>query len=194
MHKIDSDGATVANRFTEGSVVLSVPATVVSAAIMNSIQTEIVNVVEAAGLTLETSGSDSEDQLLEALEILISFGGSITPITQTIANNQASPQDVLNFPVWLSTAVIAHEFLFHILRRTDTQHVVESGRVYVIYDAEDDDFHVTLEGVNDDSGVDFSVVTTGNADEYKLQYTSDDLTGATYSGILKITDIKKVVA
>lgn len=193
MHKIDSNGATIDNKFTEGSVSLVIPATVVSAAWCNAVQGELVTVIEAAGLTLLTSGTDTEDQLLAAIQSLIATGGSATPITQTIANNQASPADVTDFPVFLSTEVLAIEFFFHILRRTDSSYVVETGRAYLTWDSEASTWLVGRQSQHDDSGVTFSVASTGNPDEYKLRYASDNITGSSYAGNARIIDIKKIL-
>jgi len=67
MHKINTAGATAENEFTEGNPGSGVPATVVGAAWMNSVQRELVACVEAAGLELD---EDDDGQLLEALQTL----------------------------------------------------------------------------------------------------------------------------
>lgn len=193
MHKIDSDGATIDNKFTEGSVPLAVPATVVSAAWLNAVQGELVTLIEALGLTLDTSLADGEDQVLSAIQELFKRGGRAAPVNQTIANNQASAADVTGFPLFLSTEVLGLEFLFRILRRTDSGYVIESGRVYITWDSEASDWVLTKQSVHDDSGVTFSVAATANPDEYKLQYTSDNMAGASYAGSLKITDVKTIL-
>jgi hypothetical protein len=194
MHKIDTDGATIDNRFTEGNIGLSIPATVVGADFMNAVMDELVTVVEYAGLTLAASGSDPGNQVLAAILEIIKRGGTDGPVEQVIANNQASPADVTDFPVWLSTEVLAVEFSYRVFRRTDTQHVLESGRCYLTWDAEDDEYRVTKQFVHDESGVDFSVNPTGGMDEFELQYASDDLTGASYAGELQISDLKVIRA
>lgn len=63
MHKIDTDGA-VAGAFVDKDPVNSIPGTIVDAAWLNAIQTEITSVIEAAGIVL-TKGQN--DQLLAAL-------------------------------------------------------------------------------------------------------------------------------
>lgn len=194
MHKIDTDGATIDNRFTEGNIGLSVPATVVGANFMNAVMDELVTVVEYAGSVLADSETDPGDQVLAAILEIVKRGGSAAPIAQVIANNQASPADVTNFPVWLSTEVLALEFSYRIFRRTDTQHVLEAGRCYLTWDAEDDEYRVSKQFVHDESGVDFSVNPTGGMDEFELQYASDDLTGASYTGELQISDLKVIRA
>ncbi len=194
MHKIDSFGATITNEFTEGSVSLVIPATVVSADWLNAVQKEIVTVVEAAGLTLDTSGTETGEQLLEALELIIGGGGSVAPIVQAINNNQAAPADVTDFPLFLSTEVLGIEFLYRILRRTDSSYVLEMGRAYLMYDSEADAWEVSRAFQNDDAAVEFEVSPTANPDEYELQYTSDNLAGSSYVGNLQITDIKRIYA
>lgn len=194
MHKIDSDGATVLFRFTEGSVPLVIPATVVSAAWLNAVQGELVTFIEALGITLDTSVADGEDQLYEAARELIRRGGRASPVSQTIANNQASAADVTSFPVFLSTEALALEVLYRVFRRTDTSHVQEVGRLYIEWDSEASAYTLSKQAAFDESNVTFSVLATGNPNEYKLQYTSDNMAGASYAGSLKLTDIKVIRA
>lgn len=189
MHKIDSDGATVSFTFTEGDVGLLIPATVVSAAWLNAVQAELVKVVETLGFTLNTSGSDAGDQVYTAILELYKRGGRPSPISQSIANNQASPADVTGFPQFDTTVVAAFEFLCAIFRRTDTQHVKEMGRFFAQWDSEDSEWVITPLTVFDDSGIEF-VTALVSGTNHKLQYTSDDLTGASYLATAKITDIK----
>lgn len=76
MHRIDGPGATQDNRFTEGNPSTGVPATEVRAAWLNSVQEELAAVIEAAGIELDDSADDSQEQLLTALRQL--FGGDAT--------------------------------------------------------------------------------------------------------------------
>ena len=72
MFRIDSDGATVGNLFTEGNPALNIPATVVSADWLNdTVQEELVGVVLDAGLVLNKLDNT---QLLQALDVLIAAG------------------------------------------------------------------------------------------------------------------------
>lgn len=66
MHKIDTYGHAN-NQFTEGDPVHSVPATIVGAVFLNTIQNELVAVIEAAGLTLDKADNA---QLLAAIQTL----------------------------------------------------------------------------------------------------------------------------
>lgn len=187
MHKIDSDGATIDNKFTEGNPSLSIPATIVSAAWLNAVQGELVTVIEGAGLTLLTSGTDTEDQLLTAILELLKQGG--TQATHTLANNTANA-DVTDFPQLDTTVVKTVTCQFDIFRRTDTQHVKETGNLFLNWDSETSSWAVSLDSKFDDAGVTFNMALVAG-DVYKLQVTSDDLTGASYSGTLRITDIKE---
>jgi len=190
MHVIDSDGATVDNKFTEGNASLSIPATVVSAAIANAWQEEIANVIREVGIPLLTSTTDTFDQLVAATKELIQRGGTASPIEQALTNN-AGPLDITNLPTFDSSVVKAFKFNFEITRRTDTQSVVEMGEYYGSYDpdaagAENDKWQTSFKSVIGDAETTFSVALVSGT-ESKLQYTTQDLTGTTYSGTLKIT-------
>jgi len=191
MHKIDSDGATITNEFTEGNPSLVIPATVVSAAWLNAVQKEVVKVVESLGFTLLTSGTDTGDQMYNSILELLKRGGRAAPIVQAIANNQAAPADVVGFPQFDTTTVKAVECLFDIFRRTGTQHVKETGRLYLTWNSETSVWEISMMSVHDDSNVDF-VATLVSGTNFKLQYTSDDLTGASYAGTVRLTDVKFV--
>lgn len=75
MHKIDGAGATAQGTFTKGNPlsVPPVPATVVTDEWLNAIQTEIVGVIEAAGISLNKANNA---QLLAAVQSLAGGGGS----------------------------------------------------------------------------------------------------------------------
>jgi hypothetical protein len=192
MHKIDSNGATITNEFTEGSVVLSIPATVVSADWANAVQKELVTIIEGAGLVLKTSGTETGDQLLAAVQALIAGGGSVLSLSQAINNNQASAADVTAFPQFDTTDVVGLEFLYRTLRRTDSSYVLEMGRAYLIWDSEASAWVVSRNFQNQDANVEFTVALVSGTN-YKLRYTSDNLAGASYAGSLRITDIKKIL-
>lgn len=193
MHKIDSNGATVTNEFTEGNASLSIPATVVSAAWLNAVQKEIVTIVTALGFALKTSLTETGDQLYAAILELIQRGGRASPIIQSVANNQASAAIVTSFPALDKTAIIACEFLYNVFRRTDTANVIETGRVYASYNSETSSWILTKDFKHDDSAVDLSlVVQGGDPNKFDLKYTSDNMSGASYAGTLRITDIKHI--
>lgn len=186
MFKIDSPGATILNEWTEGNPSLGIPATVVSADYMNlALQEELVNVVETlAGITLVKLTST---QLGEAILFLIQNGGSPTggqPQT-SITNAEASPTDVTGL-LFDKTDFIGAIATVHIERKTVTQNVQEVGQVSISHDTNDDIWRVSLSSGLDDAGVSFTITAAG-----QVKYTSDDLTGATYSGRLTIGSITK---
>lgn len=72
MHRIDGEGATVDNKFTEGNPSTGLIATEVTADWLNSIQEEIIRVLTEAGITpIKTN----DGQLFEAIQSLIAGGG-----------------------------------------------------------------------------------------------------------------------
>lgn len=183
MFKIDSDGATAGNLFTEGNPALSEPATVVSADWLNAVQTELVTVVEENGITLDKNTST---QLNSALLEFFLRGGRKNPVIQTIDNN-SGPNNIASFVMNKSTTLAKIGF-YYIERKTATQNVQEAGVLFCLYDSADDVWHQSAISVKDDAGVEFSIDNT-DTDAAVLQYTSDDLTGATYVGTARISAI-----
>jgi len=68
MHRIDAESATPDDKFTEGSPVGGVPATVVTAAWLNDVQENLAAFIEAAGITLVKG---DQTQLLDAFQALL---------------------------------------------------------------------------------------------------------------------------
>ena len=66
MHRVDTVGA-VSNRFTDGTP--PIDGTICDDTWLNAVQEELCSVIEAAGLTVDASPPDSEDQLVDALKI-----------------------------------------------------------------------------------------------------------------------------
>ncbi|MBE9542509.1 MAG: hypothetical protein IMF01_09340 [Proteobacteria bacterium] len=186
MFKIDSDGATVDNKFTEGDPALSVAATVVSNEWLNDVQGSLVNTIEAAGITL-VKGDD--DQLLNAIIALIGSGGAVSPLSQSLLNN-TGPADITGFLMNKSTSVSKIAY-YSIERKTATQNVQETGMVICTYDSADLLWHQSSMSVLDDSGVIFSIDNT-DTDAAQLEYTTDDLTGASYVGKITMTSIIEI--
>jgi len=68
MHKVDAPSATPNNEFTDGNPQNGIPATTLESKYMNTVQRELVNVVEGAGLRL----NDKDDgQLQKAIKKMI---------------------------------------------------------------------------------------------------------------------------
>lgn len=190
MFRIDSSGATIDNRFTEGDPSLSIPATVVSAKWLNHTQEEIIKTIEEMGLVL----SDADEGLhYKALLEFFLRGGRKLPYKATIANNTGpvDTEDLNNSNAVFSfdkTVVKAWKADVDIERKTDTQNVQETGILYGTYDTNDDEWIISLQTVHGDAG---TVITTAavDANVSKLQYTSGDLTGTTYSGSILLTNV-----
>jgi hypothetical protein len=73
MHRIDGEGATSDNKFTEGNPQTGLVATEVTADWLNSIQEEVIAVLTAAGIPPSKA---SNTQLRDAILSLITGGGS----------------------------------------------------------------------------------------------------------------------
>lgn len=183
MHRIDTDGATGGNLFTEGNPSLSIPATVVGATWLNdTVQEELVNVVLAAGITLS---KPSNTQLLEAIQTLISTGGaSLTSFQQTINNLAAATN--LTGVVFAAASFKAAYFKFDIFRRTDSTNKKETGEAWLTYNSETATWAIEVSSHFDDSGVVLSVTAGG-----QVQYASDSMAGASYAGTIRIINVMK---
>lgn len=178
MHRIDGPGATAGNLFTEGNPALGVPATVVTDDIMNDIQEEIISPIEDQGIALVKG---TQNQLLAAIKSLIAFGGD-AQFSQAITNN-AGPLDVTGLifdKADIKGAVVAYS----IERETDTQNEQETGFLYIAHDSIDDIWRITRASGLDDAGVNFTMTAAG-----QVQYTSDDLTGTGYSGVMRVGQV-----
>lgn len=190
MFRIDSSGATVANRFTEGDPALSIPATVVSADFLNNVQEEFCKTIEEMGIVLDKL---DENQHYDALLEMHRRGGRKLPYLATLANNTGPVdlQDTNNGNALFSfnkTIVKAFVADIDIERRTDTQNYQETGKLYVTYDTNDDEWKVSLVTVHDDCNTTITVVAI-DANNFKLQATTNDITGTGYVGQLRITNL-----
>lgn len=106
--------------------------------------------------------------------------------TTTIANNQTTAVNV-NGCLFDNTEVRGAKILYQLERRTDADSNVEMGEIFVVYDNENTTWKIKKSGNFDLAGVDFSITSGG-----QVQYTSDDLTGASYSGTLRVTQIDEI--
>ena len=183
MHRTDADGATVGNLFTEGNPSLSIPATVVGQDWLNDVQEELASLIENEGIALVKG---TQDQLADAINLMIQKGGkSGSQISQAILNNQASADNIsgLSFD---SADFKAGSFEFDIHRQTDTQDEQETGTAFVTYDPVALDWRISVQSSFDDAGIVFDISSGG-----QVSYTSDDLTGTSYTGTLRVANVKK---
>lgn len=97
MHRTDADAATVDNKFTDGNPATGAQATVLGAKWLNSVQEELCNVVESAGITLSDA---SDNQLLMALRRLV--GTTIYAVGDFwVTKNPADPVAYWGFGTWV---------------------------------------------------------------------------------------------
>ena len=184
MHRIDAPGFAPGNLFTEGNPGLGIPASEVSDDWLNDVQEELVTVIEDAGITLVKG---TQDQLKLAIQDMIANGGgSGSGILQAVANNASATNigGLLFDPAIFRSG----SFDVQIDRRTDTQNIVDSGNVRVAYNPETAAWETPKFSSDfDASGLTFSQLASG-----QIQVASDDLTGTTYAGNIRVTNIKKV--
>lgn len=84
MHRIDGEGATIDNKFTEGNPSTGAIATEVTSDWANAVQEELVTVIAAAGMVLAKANNG---QLLAAIQSLIAGGGvAVSAAGVTIAD------------------------------------------------------------------------------------------------------------
>lgn len=118
MHRIDGEGATPTNRFTEGNPSTGALATEVTADWANSVQEEIIAVIEAAGITLSKPVTN---QLLSAIQSLIAGGGvAVTAdgVTITDAGEFFSGTEVESALQQLAAKIYTGTFASAQIRRT----------------------------------------------------------------------------
>lgn len=104
MYRIDSRGATIDGRFTEGNPTSGTPATVVNAQWMNAVQDEIVNVIAGAGIDLDKGNSS---QLLAAISALATAQvRALYPVGSIYINasDARNPAQIFGFGTWVAIA------------------------------------------------------------------------------------------
>ena len=185
MFRIDSEGATEANLFTEGNPATSVPATVVSADWLNSVQEEICQFIENQGLTLAKA---DDTQFEQAMRVMMLNGAPKgQEIDVAIANN-SGPTSVSGLDFAKATYK-GGRFDFNIHRRTDTQSKDAAGHCVVSHDTENDTWSISeMSHFDSDHGVTFSITSAG-----QIQVTMNELTGANYTGVLRVHNVKKIL-
>lgn len=190
MHKIDGDGATAQNEFTEGDAQQNIPATVVTAAFMNDVQNDLINVLEEMDIT-PTKGQ--QDQIFAAMLEFQKRGGRKTQIAQALSDNQAAPADITDFPTFDAANILGLEFMYRAYRESSAGVKIEMGRGFIIYNNQSSSWEVSALSAGAGAGLGFEIANVA-ATEFKLQYVTDNLGGSSYSGELKITDIKEIKA
>jgi len=188
MFRIDSEGATLDNKYTEGDPSLGVPATVVSADWLNSVQEELSGFIEYNGLVLNKA---STTQIQAAMLEFFLRGGRQSPITQTLINAQAVAADVVGFT--MDSATVKAKICFYdIERKTDTANKQETGILFITRDTADNIWRLSKMSVHDDDmGVTLTTVVSAGTVS-KLQYVTDNMAGGAYDGKLKITSIFEI--
>lgn len=109
--------------------------------------------------------------------------------TFSIANNQSSSANITDLII---DPVLYRGFTleYTLYRTTDTNEVAQIGRLRGVYKAIAGTWALTDDYSGDNAGVSFTITSSG-----QIQYTSTDLTGTSYSGILdhKIIQLFEVV-
>lgn len=178
MKRVDAAGAAPGNLFTNGNPATSTPATILEEEWHNTVQEELAVIVEDEGYTLDQTGADTS-------QVQVAIG--MKNLTASILNNQSSPVSISGL-VFDKTQVKAARMFYSIDRRTDTNKKNECGEIYVMHDAEADDWRIKRSGNFDAAGVDFTIDSSG-----QVSYESDDLTGSSYAGNLRVKDITRTI-
>lgn len=105
-------------------------------------------------------------------------GGTIAQTTFTVANN-TGPSNVTGLTVSSATCLAA-TVKYQMRRVTDSSERITKGVLHLFYRNLTSAWDIVQESEGDESGVTFSVTAGG-----QVQYTSDDHTGANYSGSMK---------
>jgi len=183
MHKVDSPGATIDNKFTEGNPALNILATEVSDDWLNDVQGSLVEVIEGVGRAL-VKGDDT--QFRDSIFDMIGAGGTNIKL-DPLVNNTAD--QVITGLLFDKTKTKAAVVYFDVHRETDSSNVQETGILVVTHDTKDDVWRLSLmtSGL-DDAGAVFNVVAATG----QVRVSTDDLTGASYAAQLRINSIAKM--
>lgn len=102
----------------------------------------------------------------------------IVQTTFSLANNQTSPADITGLAFDI-TQVRSSVINYSIYRVTDSNELAESGQIFIVYKNNAATWSLARQFFNDDSGITFSITNTG-----QVQYTSTNVAGTNYSGII----------
>lgn len=199
MFRIDSQGAvaappttgavgTTVGYFTEGDPVNAIPATVVSADWLNTVQEELLGLLTATGITPD---KDNRTQVLSAIIHLIEDRASVAKAT--IANNQVAAANLggvgdFAFDGSKFVQVIVE---FSIYRNDTTTEVMSAGKLVLTYKPTAGWELVPYFDGPDDVGVTFSI--TQALGVVQVKYVSTNLSGGSYLGEMR-TRIKRFAA
>jgi hypothetical protein len=114
----------------------------------------------------------------EVLSFLIA-PGDILNGTATIANAQNSPVDVIGCQ-FDSTVSRSANVSYQVVRSDDLETRTESGTLFINFNAGENAWTLSRFYTDNDSNVDFSITPAG-----QVQYKSDEMTGNSYTGIVK---------
>lgn len=125
-------------------------------------------------------GSEATAWAEEVSDVLenVAGQGDILVSSATIANNTTSATNIPGFS-FDSTVVRGAICEFSIYRSTDSDEVVEVGTLHVAYKSTAGTWEIAQTGVGS-SGVVLTITSSG-----QMQYVSDNMAGASYSGIIK---------
>lgn len=180
MKRVDAPGHDD-GKFTEGNPALGIPATVLSASMMNNIMEELISIVDDAGTDLD---ENDYTQVLDAVKTLIGRGGS--EYQQDLLDAQDPPADITSL-VFDKTKVKSVKILVDVFRRNDTQSANEMFELWCVYDPEGDTWALYYDAHGDDSGVIFNITAAG-----QVKYKSTAYAGTNYTGKLRITNVRQV--
>jgi len=181
MDRIQDPTAAAGDQFTEGNPAIPIPATIARAVWLNNVQNELVSFIEAQGITPDTG---DETQVAQAIAAFVGTGGVQTNFT--IVNNQNVALDLTGL-VFDKVTIKSVRILFDIHRESVGNNLNEMGELFVLFDPVADDWILSFDSKFDDSEVIFTITAAG-----QIQYTSSNLTGGSYVGVLRVNDIRTI--
>ena len=119
------------------------------------------------------------EKVTEVLQSIVN-ANDILETAFTVDNNIAAATNVTSL-AFNTTSVRAAEIDYSIYRATDAPtELTETGKMLIVYKNTANTWFLTRTTSGDDTGVEFTITTTG-----QIQYTSTDISGANYTGIMK---------
>lgn len=184
MHRIDHSTAQD-GRFVGGNPASGIPATTVTPDIMNSIQEEIIGVIESRGITLEKT---QNNQLLLAIQDILKKKDQ----SFVVANNQSAV--LMGAPFEFDLASVAGATIrYCAIRKDSTQEKTEIGKLFIFALPNQAKFILLHETRSNDegTGMTFDISMAGNIG--KVIYSSTNFLGSNYEGkiVYDITTFKK---